>query len=220
MDTYMPSASSYSNEINTSFNEVNTYIRGNHSKLNQNSKRFKRYVLSAPSTMMKNMKDDLKSGKIYNDDRMDYDGYGLKSMQDNMESSYDDDTSLSSNIDKSVFNKLLNGSAVKDYNNRKEFNALSKVTLGSAEYISDTMYTLNQQNMIINSKYHNETINLIKNTNTALGNIVSFNTGIMSEHIEKTHKFYDDVLNKLDSINEKNGIIFMEPINSSHQQIH
>ena len=149
---------------------------------------------------LKNAKEDLKTGKFYNQERLESVGMDDDMLGDDFFDDFEDSFDLGEDVD-------LDGASITI--NKIDMNATEKSPLVKAtKATTDAIITTSKASNKLMSSLTETTISAIvesnENTNRNLstvneniGSLISFNNGIVSKFIESSQKYYEDSLKLL-----------------------
>lgn len=161
--------------------------------------RNKNLVFGPLKDFVHNMKEDLKSGKFYNEERMLGDERnGIDQMLGGFGDIEDDDMMMSdSDLQNaritSKFDVYLKATT-NSLSNRSLSNSLNEVNINNTDYIANVNTLNNSKIMALTSKHHIEQMAQLKNLETIGMSMMKFNEEIIAAAIERQDKFHEDIL--------------------------
>ena len=145
--------------------------------------------------IIQNAKSDLKSGKIYNDDRELESFSGMGDLMDEM---IPEDEGITGNDD--AFNKVLKSTSASALSFEKSSDSIAKNATQNTEYLGQLQNNLNTQHMMIITKHHMETMKGMANLQKIGMSLVEFNTKTASDYFDKSLQTQNMQLNELRGI--------------------
>ena len=156
-------------------------------RLEQHKRMQDNTILRGTKVLLNNIKDDLKSGKLYNEDRM----FGGQDSMSQMLMEYGSDEN-NSELEK-VAKSSLGGSVF----NSKE---ITSSAFKNTEYLAELEKSHHNQKLFMDAKSHKENINALTNIQTIGMSILEFNNTVLRDHIAKTQAYHAQSLQKMDEI--------------------
>ena len=192
--TAMPSLSETVVSSKDAFNDIKKFGLQQRSRLRMQNKYNKRTLLRPVNEIIENAKEDLKTGKFYNEERLAEessrnmsDFLGYMSGEDEEYGSENNDSSMAS------FNKFMSSTSANSMNSAR---AISDTQIKTAEYLGELSTTQHTQSLVISRQQHLEQINKLDNLEKIGLSLAEFNTKTMSDHIKATHQFYNEILSE------------------------
>ena len=191
--TAMPSLTQTVVSTKEAFGDIKQFTLKGRSQLRVQNRFNKRTLLRPVNEIIQNAKDDLKSGKFYNEERMMQEE--SSSMSDFLgHMSGDDEYNESPNEGSMAsFNKFLSSTSANSMNSAR---AISDTQIKTAEYLGELSTTQHTQSLVMSRQQHLEQINKLDNLEKIGLSIAEFNTKTMSDHIKATHQFYNEILSE------------------------
>lgn len=191
--TTMPSLSETVVSAKTAISDIKQFTLRGRSQLNVQNKYSKRTLLRPINEIIQNAKEDLKSGKFYNEDRINEtqasgmsDFLGTMSGEDE---SYED----SNNTSMASLNKFMASTSANSMNSAR---AISDTQIKTAEYLGELSTSQHTQSLVFARQQHLEQMGKLDNLEKIGMSLAEFNTKTMSDHIKATHQFYNDILSE------------------------
>lgn len=164
---------------------------------------------------IKNAMSDIKSGKLYNKERLEStydDGFELDdfdfSFGDDDFDNSDDNNEESPTSNKTIINNI-NANITKNNPMVKSINAQTEAMVNIANANTNISTSLTSSSISVVSKFATDTITGISAMNDNLSALVNFNNDSMSKYIAASIKYYDESLsvlnNSLDQMKYTNG---------------
>ena len=144
--------------------------------------------------LISNAKEDLRSGKLYNEEREMQAMSGMGGLMDSM---FDDDGS--NGVDTSAFDKVIQSSTAASMS-RQTGNAIAQNASQNTEYLGELSMTQHNQNMMNITKNHLETMKGFNNLQKIGMSLVEFNMKTATDFFDKSLKAQNDQLNELRTI--------------------
>lgn len=192
--TTMPSLANTVVSTKQVFTDLRQFAVKERSRLRIQNNYQKKSLLRPVHEIIENAKDDLKSGKFYNEERL------AESQTQNMSEflgtmSGDEDYAPESNSEVSLasFNKFISSTSA---NSMSTARAISDTQIKTTEYLGELSMTQHTQNMVMNRQMHLEQMGKLNNLEKIGMSMVEFNTKTMTDHIKATHQFYDEILSE------------------------
>ena len=192
--TTMPSLANTVVSTKQVFTDLRQFAVKERSRLRIQNNYQKKSLLRPVHEIIENAKDDLKSGKFYNEERL------AESQTQNMSEflgtmSGDEDYTPESNSEVSLasFNKFISSTSA---NSMSTARAISDTQIKTTEYLGELSMTQHTQNMVMNRQMHLEQMGKLNNLEKIGMSMVEFNTKTMTDHIKATHQFYDEILSE------------------------
>ena len=192
--TTMPSLANTVVSTKQVFTDLRQFAVKERSRLRIQNNYQKKSLLRPVHEIIENAKDDLKSGKFYNEERL------AESQTQNMSEflgtmSGDEDYAPESNSEVSLasFNKFISSTSA---NSMSTARAISDTQIKTTEYLGELSMTQHTQNMAMNRQMHLEQMGKLNNLEKIGMSMVEFNTKTMTDHIKATHQFYDEILSE------------------------
>lgn len=171
-------------------------------------KRRKNLIFGPLKDFIRNAKEDLKSGKFYNDERVmdsEYSYNGLESMIDNFGDNTDYSYDSSNDMDVKItskFDKYLKSTTNGLLNNRALSNSLNEVNINNTEYIANVNTINNSKLLALTTKHHMESMKQLKNIENIGMSMMRFNEEVIAGAIERQDRFHDEMLNETRELKE------------------
>ena len=146
-----------------------------------------------------NMKADLKSGKLYNDERFDSGDTTLGGLMN----SYLDDDSGGAEDPAAYASQLAANINASSSSINAGFRDTGRVITGSTDYIGQVISSGNTQAMIQGVRFHQEQMNVLGNLQNLAQAQVNFNLNEMKGFIASSMEYYDKSSSLLESINQQ-----------------
>lgn len=146
-----------------------------------------------------NMKADLKSGRLYNDERFDSGDTTLGGLMN----SYLDDDSGGAEDPAAYASQLAANINASSSSINAGFRDTGRVITGSTDYIGQVISSGNTQSMIQTSRFHMEQMNVLGNLQNLAQAQVNFNLNEMKGFIASSMEYYDKTTSLLESINQQ-----------------
>mgnify|MGYP004642105705 CR=1 FL=1 len=195
VETTMPSIYETATTARDTFVEFKQFMLRGKPSLRQAVASQRKTIFRNANEILSNAKDDLKSGKWYNEDRMfESEMPGMSDLMNNMISD-DEDTST----DMSAFNKVL-GSTSASGLSESLGNSINETSISNAEYLGEISMNQHSQNIMMKIKHHTETMKSFKNLENIGMSIMEFNTKTFADYMKSTQKYQDAALNELRDI--------------------
>ena len=183
-DTFASSQEIYRNFRNMMMQSRSSIKR--HKTLGENT------YLRTAKNILKNAKEDFKSGNLYNEER------AMQQSQEGMTQLLTDMTGDDEQIfDSSAFDRVRESStAAAMRSGRKSSSAITRNATKNAEYLGELSISQHTQDMMLSTKNHIETMKAFRNLESIGMSIIDFNSNVLASHILKTQKYQDDSLNE------------------------
>lgn len=201
----MPSLSDITVSNSEVFSNMKKFDKDNTRSLGRYIATKKKLVMGTLSSVIKNAKEDLRSGKLYNEDRQYEDGNGIESMMQNFDYEPDegveyDDPGVSIT---SKFNQYLNSTAAALSGGTDTLiKGIGETNLQSSEYLAD-VYTMNTSKILtLSTKHHMEEMKQLQNFQNIGMSLVNFNNEVIAKSIETRDAYLDDILNETRELKE------------------
>jgi hypothetical protein len=191
LQTTMPALSELYINTKDSLSELNSNRIKSKSKLDRSVSMYKQKMTSPMARLFSNIKEDLSTGKLYNEDRA---MGNERSTIESMIGVSDIDNQSGSGMDMSSFETAINSTS-----NRGMLNSAAS-SFATAEYLGDISIRNNIETQTIQAKYHSEYMKAFSNIQNISMSILNFQTKVMADHIKRTHQYYDESITELRSI--------------------
>lgn len=203
---FMPTLSNTMVNSRDVFKEFSSFDRSNYIRYGNYVKQRKNIIFGPLKDFIRNAKDDLKSGKYYNEERIyQASGNGIDNMLDGfgdidemMDDSEFENVRITSKFDK----YLKSTSSSLSVGNRALSNSLNEVSINNTEYIANVNTMNNTKFMALTTKHHMEQMKQLKNIENIGMSILKFNEEIVAGAIERQDKFHEDILNETRELKE------------------
>ena len=209
-DSYMPTLSDTIVSAKNAFNEFKSFDRIDSSQYGLYIKRRRNIFLGPLKDFIRNAKEDLKSGKIYNEERVNENSFGsYNGLEDMIDGFYDDDiktvdgsefenVSITSKFDK----QLKSVSSSLGIRNKALSDSLNSVNIDNTDYIANVNTINSTKFMTLTTKHHMEQMKQLKNIENIGMSIVKFNQDVVASAIERQDRFHEDILNETRELKE------------------
>ena len=188
----MPSLTETVVSARDAYRGVRQLLIQDRSSLRMNGKFFKTTLFKPVQDILTNAKEDIMSGKLYNEEReLSVTSQGMSELLMGM-----DDGSAP---DMSGFNTAIESSSAMGMS-KTHTNALARNATANAEYLGELSSNQNMQNMMFSNKTHMESMRALGNLQQIGMSIVNFNTKVIGDHIAKTQRFQDQMLVEIQNI--------------------
>ena len=188
------------------FKEFTAFDRSGGSKYGNYVKQRKNIIFGPLRDFIRNAKEDLKSGKFYNEERIAsstgngiddmLDGFGdMDEMMNEFESEH---VRITSKFDK----YLKSTSSSLSVGNKALSNSLNEININNTEYIANVNTMNSAKFMALTTKHHMEQMKQLKNIENIGMSMVNFNQEVIAGAIERQDKFYDEILNETRELKE------------------
>lgn len=167
--------------------------------------------------ILDNAKEDLKSGNFNNQERemkssleammlsmgVDMGDFGDLFDSTSADDLEDDSFGLTSNQDDDDDDNYLETFAEKiSKDNSNAMRGLGNTISSTSEYLGELNIALHSSSVSTQLASHSQTMALLGNIQTITKGIYDFNSTVMTEHINNTNQFYDDLLGETRKTNE------------------
>ena len=188
------------------FKEFTTFDRSSGSEFGSYVKQRKNIIFGPLRDFIRNAKEDLKSGKFYNEERIaSSTGNGIDDMLDgfdDMDEMMDEFESEHVRVTSKFDKYLKSTSASLSVGNKALSNSLNEVNINNTEYIANVNTMNSTKFMALTTKHHMEQMKQLKNIENIGMSIVNFNQEVIAGAIERQDKFYDEILNETRELKE------------------
>lgn len=169
-------------------------------------------IYEAAGLGIQNIKEDLKSGKLYNKQREDQQGMeGFMGSEfadfsdfdfdvSSYDASHEDEGESSSSSDTGTIKAISQTSLGLSNSIVSSSMAQSQVIAGAADSIIKTNIASSKLNMLQNEKIHSSLISGFGGVNAGLATVNAILSGPMTNYMNESTKFYGDVSTKLNEI--------------------
>lgn len=188
------------------FKEFTAFDRSGGSKYGNYVKQRKNIIFGPLRDFIRNAKEDLKSGKFYNEERIaSSTGNGIDDMLDgfsDMDEMMDEFESEHVRVTSKFDKYLKSTSASLSVDNKALSNSLNEVNINNTEYIANVNTMNSTKFMALTTKHHMEQMKQLKNIENIGMSMVNFNQEVIAGAIERQDKFYDEILNETRELKE------------------
>ena len=191
--TTMPSLSETISSSKQAFMDIKQFTIKGRSQLKVQNRYSKNNLLRPINEIIQNAKDDLKSGKLYNEERlMEAQSSSMSDFLGDM-SGEEDNYEESNNDSMASFNKFMASTSASSMNSAR---AISDTQIKTTEYLGELSMSQHTQSLVMARQQHLEQLNKLDNLEKIGVSLAEFNTKTMSDHIKATHQFYNEILNE------------------------
>jgi len=192
--TYMPSLSSTIVSTRAAYSDIRDFAMKERSRINMQKKYQTNSLLRPVKEIIINAKNDIKTGKFYNEERLkEAETESMSDFLGEMSGDNEETYESSNSISLAPFDKILASSSAHSMSSAK---AISETQVKTTEYLGELHQSTHMQNLVINQKHHLEHMTRLDNIEKIGTSLVEFNVKTMNEHIKATHSFYEEILNE------------------------
>ena len=188
------------------FKEFSSFDKSNGVQYGNYVKQRKNIIFGPLRDFIRNAKEDLKSGKYYNEERISGTfGNGIDEMLDGFGDidEISDDNELEDVRITSKFDRYLKSTSNSlSIGNKTLSNSLNEVNINNTEYIANVNTMNSTKFMALTTKNHMEQMKQLKNIENIGMSMLKFNQDIVASAIERQDKFHDDILNETRELKE------------------
>ena len=188
------------------FREFSAFDKSNGIQYGNYVKQRKNIIFGPLRDFIRNAKEDLKSGKYYNEERISGTfGNGIDEMLDGFGDidEISDDNELEDVRITSKFDRYLKSTSNSlSIGNKTLSNSLNEVNINNTEYIANVNTMNSTKFMALTTKNHMEQMKQLKNIENIGMSMLKFNQDIVASAIERQDKFHDDILNETRELKE------------------
>lgn len=196
--TAMPSLTETVVSAQESYRDIKDFALKSKSRIQQQNAYNKRTLLKPVTEIINNAKEDIKTGKFYNEDRENEQYEESMSMSEFLDYGYDE-TETNNDPGMSSYKNFLATTSAGSMANAR---AIAETQTATTEYLGELYQTTNIQNNMLMNKYHKEVMSKLNNMQNLAGALVDFNLNVVKDHIKTSHEFYQTMVDEVHTLNK------------------